>query len=230
MANAPAKKTKKAGPDLATQVAKWPIAAKAGLFAGTAVLIGGLFYMLFYEPYNEQRAGLESTIAKLKQDTAAEQKSQKNNQTVEHFAPAINLSYEFMQQYLPQENEMPRLVQMVSEIGARAGLSDGVTMFEPKLPAQVRDDYAEIPFKMKLEGEFLTVLTFLYDFSRMNRIVNITEVKIGSPKMVDPVRELFNVSVECSGSTYRSLTEAELLAKAEAAAAGKGGKKARKKG
>ncbi|MDR3038841.1 MAG: type 4a pilus biogenesis protein PilO, partial [Candidatus Adiutrix sp.] len=121
-------------------------------------------------------------------------------------------SYAYMQQYLPQENEMPRLVQMVSEIGARAGLTDGVTLFAPKLPAKVQPNYAEIAFSMKLQGEFGTVLNFLYDFSRMNRIVNITEVSIGSPQMIDAKREIMQISVDCNGSTYRSLTDEEVAA------------------
>jgi Tfp pilus assembly protein PilO len=65
---------------------------------------------------------------------------------------------------------------------------------------------------MKLQGEFTTVLNFLYDFSRMNRIVNITEVRIGSPRMIDDQREIMQITVDCSGSTYRSLTEEEAAA------------------
>jgi len=98
-----------------------------------------------------------------------------------------------------------------------------VTLFAPKLPAKVQPNYAEIPFSMKLQGEFSTVLSFLYDFSRMNRIVNITEVKIGSPKMVDERRELLQISVDCSGSTYRSLTEEEVAAASKPAPQGRRG-------
>ncbi len=91
---------------------------------------------------------------------------------------------------------------------------DYPTLFAPKLPAVIQANYAEIPFTMNLEGEFLTVLTFLYDFSRMDRIVNITDVSVASPKMVDEKREIMHISVKCSGSTYRSLTDAEIAAQA----------------
>jgi type IV pilus assembly protein PilO len=103
---------------------------------------------------------------------------------------------------------------MVSEIGATAGLSNGVTLFAPKLPARVRPNYAEIPFSLKLQGEFAAVLNFLYDFSRMNRIVNIKEVKISSPRMIDDTLEILHITVDCSGSTYRGLTEEEVAAQA----------------
>jgi hypothetical protein len=35
-------------------------------------------------------------------------------------------------------------------------------------------------------------------------------VDIGSPKMVDEKREIFYVTVKCSGSTYRTLTPEEI--------------------
>jgi type IV pilus assembly protein PilO len=227
MAKAPAKKSGRASladslDTLIEKAARLTPAAMGGLFAGAAVLAGLLFGFLFYMPYSEEKTGLESAISAAQTDLGAQQATLKKHQSVARWKEAIDWSYEYMQQYLPQETEMARLVQMVSEIGAQAGLSDGVTLFAPKLPAMVQPNYAEIPFSMKLQGEFNTVLSFLYDFSRMNRIVNITEVKIGSPKMVDERRETLQITVDCSGSTYRSLTEEEAAAARKAPRKGKG--------
>jgi type IV pilus assembly protein PilO len=208
MAKAPAKKSRK--DSLVEQVAKLPPAAKAGLVAGSAVLAGLLVFGLLYLPYAEEKTGLDSAIRGAERDLSAQEAALGKHQALARMKEGVDWSFEYLQQYLPQENEMPKLVQMVSEIGARAGLSDGVTLFAPKLPAKAQANYAEIPFTMKLQGEFTTVLSFLYDFSRMNRIVNITEVKIGSPRMIDPRREILHIAVDCAGSTYRSLTEAEL--------------------
>jgi len=219
MAKPPAKKTGKIS--LVEEAAKLSRNARAGLVAGSAVLAGLLFYMFFYSSYSEAKTRLESSISSTRKELNAQEATLKNHQSVGQMREAVDWSYEYMQQYLPQENEMPRLVQMVSEIGAQAGLYDGVTMFAPKLPARVQPNYAEIPFSMKLQGEFTTVLTFLYDFSRINRIINITSVKIGSPRMVDSRKELMHITVDCSGSTYRSLTEEEVAAAQAAPAAPK---------
>lgn len=212
MAKAPAKKQQSF--DFVDKVAKLSLPAKAAISVASALVLGLAFYALFYMPYQEEEASLNSRINATKNDISTQQATLKKHQTVGDKAQTIQTAYEYMQRYLPVETEMPRLVQLVSEIGARAGLSDGVTLFAPKLPAVVRDNYAEIPFTMNLQGEFLTVLTFLYDFSRMDRIVNITQVSIGSPVMVDAKREIFHISVRCAGSTYRALTDAELAAKA----------------
>ena len=208
MAKAPAKKPNQN--NLLDKAAKMSSAAKAGLFVGSILVTGALFYVLAYVPYIEVRNDLESAVSNLKNDFGTEQAKLKKHQAVAKMKESIDFSYAYMQQYLPQENEMPRLVQMVSEIGAKAGLTDGVTLFAPKLPAQLKPNYAEIPFTMKLQGEFITVLNFLYDFSRMNRIVNITDVRVGQPKMIDEKRAIMQISVDCAGSTYRSLTEAEI--------------------
>lgn len=216
MAKAPIKKKKT---DLVDSAAKLKKSVQFGLGAGACLLLGLLFYVMFYQPYSDTVAEMESTLAQGAQNIKNQGTMLARHKTVGAFSAPIDDAYAYMQKYLPLENEMPRLVRMVAEIGSNAGLSDGVTLFAPKLPAVIRENYAEIPFTMNLEGEFLTVLNFLYNFSRMERIVNITDVNISSPKMVDEKLEILHISVKCSGSTYRSLTEAEITA--QAAAAGK---------
>jgi len=161
-------------------------------------------------PYSDEIKGIESGINASKKNISEKKAALQKHNAVGAYNEPIAAAYQYIKRYLPEEEEMPRLVQMVAEIASRAGLTDGVTLFAPKLPAIIQDNYAEIPFTLNLEGEFLTVLSFLYDFSRMDRIVNITDIQIGSPKMVDERRELFHVQVKCAGSTYRSLTEEEI--------------------
>lgn len=208
MAKAPANKQRK--PGLVDKASKLSSAAKAAIFLGTAMVVGGAFYGLVLMPYEEQLASLNGEISRAVTDIQNQEAALKKHKAVAALTPAVDGTYEYIQQYLPQENEMPQLVQMVAQIGSQAGLTDGVTRFAPQLPAQLRENYAEIPFSMTLQGEFKAVLNFLYDFSRMNRIVNITNVSISNPKMVDPQQEIFYIDVRCAGSTYRSLTEAEV--------------------
>ena len=204
-----AKVKESGGLSLAEKSANLSRRTRRRLVAGCAGLAVILFLVFFYMPYNKAKAGLMASISSTGKELSAHEAMIAQHRSLGRMKEAIDWSYEYMQQYLPQENEMPRLVRMVSEIGTRAGLSGGVTLFAPKLPAVVKPDYAEIPFTLKLQGEFTTVLRFLYDFSRINRIVNITEVKIGSPRMVDLQNEILHITVDCSGSTYRSLTDEE---------------------
>lgn len=210
MAKAPAKKQVQV--NIFDKAAKLTPAAKAAIFLVTAVVVGAAFYALALMPYQEESASLSGAIQRAKNEIKSQEDALVKHQAVDEYFPAVDGSYQYIKQYLPQENEMSRLVQMVAQIGSKAGLTDGVTLFAPTLPAEVKENYAEIPFTMNLQGEFKAVLNFFYDFSRMNRIVNITQVNIAQPKMVDPQREILHITVKCAGSTYRSLTEAEISA------------------
>ena len=222
MAKAAAKK-KTAKPGLIDAAAKLSKVAKIVISAGSVVVLGLAFYGLFYLPYSERVAGLQGSITSIRSEIAKQTDSLNKHQKVGMLAEDVTAAYEYMEKYLPKENEMSQLVQMVSEIASRAGLTDGVTQFKPTLPAKLQENYAEIPFAMTLQGEFVNVLRFIYDFSRINRIVNITQVDIGSPKMIDPQREIFHITVKCSGSTYRALTTAEIEAQSKTGGAkGKG--------
>ncbi|MDR3038276.1 MAG: type II secretion system protein M, partial [Candidatus Adiutrix sp.] len=80
MAKAPAKKT---NPNSLTEkIAKLSVAAKAGVFLGSAVLAGAVFYMLIYVPYSEERDALQSAISGLKQSLSTEQATLKKHQAV----------------------------------------------------------------------------------------------------------------------------------------------------
>lgn len=210
MAKAPAKK--RAQINIFDKAAKLSPAAKAAIFVITAVVVGAIFYTLAFMPYQETSTSLNGAIQSATTEIKKQEGALAKHQVVNSYFPAVENSYQYIKQFLPQENEMSRLVQMVAQIGSKAGLTDGVTLFAPVLPAEVKENYAEIPFTMNLQGEFKAVLNFFYDFSRMNRIVNITQVNISQPKMVDPQREILHITVKCAGSTYRSLTEAEIMA------------------
>lgn len=210
MARANVKKSAK--PGLVDKAAKLSVPAIAGILIVVFVVLAGGFYGLVYMPYKKEADRVQRKINATKQTITTQQASLAKHQAVGNYFEATAAAYQYIARFLPQEEEMPRLVQMVSEIGSRAGLTDGVTSFAPKLPAVIKENFAEIPFDMTLEGEFLTVLNFLYDFSRMDRIVNITEIQIGNPRMVDERREIFHVQVKCTGSTYRTLTDEEVEA------------------
>ncbi len=211
MAKAPVKKKQA---DLIDSAAALKKNVRIGIIACAVLFMCLLFFFFAYLPYTKERSAAEEALAQADMNIRNTENALKTHEAVAQYGAAVDEAYQYMQKYLPSENEMPRLVRMVSEIGSNAGLSDGVTLFAPKLPAVIQENYAEIPFTLNLEGEFLTVLSFLYNFSRMDRIVNITDVNISAPKMVDEKREILHISVRCSGSTYRSLTEAEIAAQA----------------
>jgi type IV pilus assembly protein PilO len=208
MAKAQAQKKQK-GPDFFSKISALKKGAKVGILIGAVVAALALFYTMYYSPWEQQLNTLTAEVTDLTNKIETEKSNINKHKPIADFVEPVSLTYSYLQGFLTNENEIPRLIQIISDLGAQAGAR--VTLFAPKA-AIPKADYAEIEFSMDLEGTFLNVLKFFYSLSQMDRLINITSVTIDSPKMSDQMSML--VSVKCQGSTYRVLTPDEIKAAA----------------
>ncbi|MDR2142682.1 MAG: type 4a pilus biogenesis protein PilO [Deltaproteobacteria bacterium] len=204
MAKAPAQKPK-SKEDFFAKVAKLKSGPKVGILVGGVALVLGIFYWQLYSPYEAKVANLRAVVADLNNQVKAEEGSLKNYQHIDDFTEPVAITYDYLKSYLTTENEIPRLIQIISDLGSQAGAR--VTMFAPRA-AKPLENYAEIEFQMNLEGSFINVLKFFYSLSQMDRIINIRSVVMDTPVMGDNM--VMNLSVKCQGSTYRFLTKEEM--------------------
>lgn len=206
MAKAQAQKSAK-GPDFFSKVAGLKTGAKVGILMGGLVLMGVVFYLYVLTPWQQKTVALAGEIQQLDATIKTEQGNINRHKPIADYIVPVTNTYNYLKNYLTTENEIPRLIQIISDLGAQAGTR--VTLFAPR-PAIPRDDYAEIQFTMNLEGPFLNVLKFLYSLSQMDRLINITSVTMDSPRMADNMAMV--IRVRCEGSTYRVLNPDEAAA------------------
>jgi Tfp pilus assembly protein PilO len=205
MAKAKAQQVQKQ--DFFSKIAKLKKGAKAGILAASVAALIAAFYFMYYSPWQAKVAGLESEVASLGSQITAEQTNLNKHKTIEEFIQPVGLTHDYLKRFLTNDDEIPRLIQIISDLGAQAGAR--VTLFAPK-PAEPLTDYAEIKFSMNLEGPFLNVLKFFYSLSQMDRLINITSVTMNSTPIGDARVVILNV--QCQGSTYRALTSTEIEA------------------
>ena len=209
MAKAPAQKPKK-GPNFFSKVAALKKGAKVAILVAGLAAMGAAFYFMMVTPWKEKVAKLDADIAETTKKVAEQQGKINKHKPIAEYVPPVADTYDYLKRFLTDDNEIPRLIQMISELGSQAGTR--VTLFAPKA-AVARAAYAEIQFTMNLEGSFLNVLKFLYSLSNMNRLINITSVTMDTPRMA--ANQAMVLRVRCEGSTYRALTEAEIKKAAE---------------
>jgi Tfp pilus assembly protein PilO len=192
------------GNNFFTKIAKLKTGAKMGiLFGGIVAVIGG-FYLLYYQPYQLAAQTLRTEVEQLKGQVTTEQQNINRHKPIAQYLQPVDDTFHYLQSYLTTEDEIPRLMQIISDLGSRSGAR--VTLFAPK-PATLQKDYATIDFTMNLEGSFLNIIRFLYSISQMERIINIKSVSMVQKGMGENFRMALNVL--CEGSTYRLLTEEE---------------------
>lgn len=98
---------------------------------------------------------------------------------------------------LPESREIPELLTQISELGLNAGLE--FRLFKPEAEKRA-DFYAEVPVSLIILGKFHDVARFFDHLSKLSRIVNVTDIKIGLNKGSEPDVLL---STSCLVTTFR---------------------------
>jgi|UniRef100_A0A7C4TJL3 type IV pilus assembly protein PilO len=87
----------------------------------------------------------------------------------------LEAEWEVAKEMLPQEKEIPKLIQQVSNSGTKAGVS--FILFKPSGPVP-KQNYSEIPVQMKVACGYHQLGRFLSNIGNLPRIVNVPSVKI----------------------------------------------------
>jgi type IV pilus assembly protein PilO len=104
---------------------------------------------------------------------------------------------------LPDEKEIPELLSSISNLGRDSGLE--ILVFR-QLPETYQEFYAEVPVEMQVRGNYHQVAQFLDRVGKLDRIVNVSNIVIKSPKVVD---ENLVLDATSRVTTFRFLSEAE---------------------
>jgi len=104
---------------------------------------------------------------------------------------------------LPDEKEIPELLSSISNLGRDSGLD--ILVFRQK-PESYQEFYAEVPVEMQVRGTYHQVATFFDAVGKLDRIVNVSDITMKDPKVVEG-----DLILQASAQiiTFRFLSEAE---------------------
>lgn len=176
---------------------------KLGGAVGIYALVLIILYFMMIGP---TVSGTEAAIARratLEAEEAENRQIAENRSLWEDSVNRLNEELAKAIKELPNSREIPELVRRISSIGKKIGLQ--FLLFKP-MPEVVRDFYAEVPVKLKVEGSFHEVATFFDRIGKLNRIVNVKNITISDPEERSGKVML---TIEGTAVTYRFLTEEE---------------------
>lgn len=173
-------------------------AHRALLIIATVVVVAGGFYFFQYQEndariqkLSKQIDSQQKRLAHLK-DAAAK---------VEILEKELVLAEEDLARilaFLPDQKEIPSLLESVSQIGSQAGLEN--ILFQPQ-GEQVQEFYATIPVRLDILGTFHELETFFDRISKLNRILKVDNLSISRKKdSGEPT-----LQVNCTIMTFRFL-------------------------
>ena len=150
------------------------------IFAVIIIAPAVAFYFLHFDPKTKEIKSLENQQTKLRREIAgAKARAAKLD---EHLAEMEETKRLFAEAsiLLPQKKDIPSLLTNVSALGTNAGLN--MATFKPAGERR-QDFYAEIPVSLRVDGPYHNIGTFLYEVSKLSRIVAVNSISLGSPKL-----------------------------------------------
>jgi len=182
-----------------------PLYAKAIIALLPSIIIVALVLFLVINPKMKQIKILETKIDKQNNEIAASQAKAAKLEMLKMENDRLVARITELKEQLPEEKEISSLLKQVSDMGISAGLEIKSWKPSPKVTHPSGIVY-EIPVSVSVEGTYHNLGYFLSSLTRLNRIVNIKDMKLGSPKRE---RSESMLQVSFKASTFSAIPESE---------------------
>lgn len=162
------------------KILKLPLYQRAAILGVLVVLLIGAYVWFLWLPEYEKIGKMEQEISELENDLIQKQRIARNlPKFKEEFAKLEKKLDEALTQ-LPNKKEIPSLLTNLATLARDNGLE--VVAFTPKGEVN-KGFYAEVPALLNLVGSYHQVAEFAQAVSKLSRIVNLSNLEIGGPKV-----------------------------------------------
>lgn len=190
------------GQDVLNSVNKAPLGQKLGVLAVLVAIVTAGNWYFFVDPAQTQIQQRQATLRTLEDELIQKQSIANNLAQFKHEKEILERRLAQALTELPNEANIDDLIRSLSEIGTKSGLV--INNIEPQAE-QKQSFYASIPIVMSVTGNYHEIGVFLDSISKLARIVNVTNIKMGSAKTVN---EKLVVQASYIATTFRFLPEA----------------------
>jgi type IV pilus assembly protein PilO len=198
-----------------------PVYAKIIILVLITLIPVVIFYFLVYSPKTKEIKTLEASITKLDNEIASAEVKVRRLDELKAEHEKLKKQLAALEEIMPEEKEVSVLLKQISDLG----LTSGLVMVLWKPTSRIQDPegvYVEIPVQVEVLGGYHDLGVFYSHISRLPRIVNISNIKLTTPKRVKIENQL--IQAVFTASTFSALKESEMKQEEE-----KGGKKKKKK-
>jgi len=173
-----------------------------------AVILSVIIIMLLILPKQKEIKELNAKIDAQNNEIAASEAKVAKLDILKKENERLVTRINELKEQLPEEKEISSLLKQVSDLGIAAGLD--IKAWRPGQKATHPSGIVyEIPVSVEVEGTYHNLGYFLSSLTRLNRIVNISNMKLANPKLVKGENLL---SASFKAATFTAVSEAEAAA------------------
>lgn len=184
---------------LVDKIQKIPVKTRLYGFIGFLCLLGGLFIYFIYIPIISEIRANEKILSDTEATIRSNDERIKKLAELEQEVVTLNAKLKVLSEQLPQETEVSTLLGEIQSLVNKSGLT--LKLWRPeKRRTHSSGLYEEIPIAVELVGGYHNVGVFLDNISKVKRIVNILNIKMGQPKAgPDGTME---ITINCTAMTF----------------------------
>ena len=161
---------------------KVPKGARIAIAVAPAVIIAILFVVLVYMPKTKEVKMLNADISKQENEIATNKTKAAKLDILKIENDKLTKKLKELQEKLPEEEGVSTLIQQLSEMAVKADI-DILTWRPEAKKAHPSGIVEEIPFSLTLAGTYHNLGSFFSNLTRLNRIVNVSDIQLGDPKV-----------------------------------------------
>jgi type IV pilus assembly protein PilO len=188
-----------------------PPLGKALLMVLPSLVIALPVILLLILPKQKEIKRLNTEITKQESEITKDQMKVAKLVTLKLENEKLKRRLEELKLQLPEEKEVSGLLKQVSDLGTNSGLK--IVSWKPEQRKNHPSGVVyEIPVSVGLSGGYHSLGTFFSSLTKLNRIVNISDIKLSEPK---PLRDEAILKITFKAITFSALTEDEEAKAAE---------------
>jgi type IV pilus assembly protein PilO len=159
-----------------------PLAQKIALLG---LFLAGLvvgFYYYVVEPKTVVISSLQTEIAKLDTDIQSLTIKVKHLDELSAANKQLEIDLAKKKERLPPEEEAVMLLKQLSDLGVKLGLD--IKLWKPGTQAEDPSKlFVRMPVSVEVAGGYHTVALFFDRINKLPRIINVSDLKMGSPRI-----------------------------------------------
>lgn len=176
---------------------------KIGILLLSCLGVLGFYWMKFLSPLQEEVVDITAKVETARSEVAKLRGIANNLGEFEAEIERLDGELEKALRELPDKKAIAILLSKIADRAKDSGLE--VPLFKPR-GEDKRDFYAEVPVDMEVRGTYHQVATFFDEVGRLDRIVNLSNIRMASPEIGDDSVILTSKIV---ATAFRFLEESE---------------------
>lgn len=180
-------------------LAKLGTPAKVGVGALLMALVFALYWVILYSDVNAKRKTAEGDKTRLAGELATQERNKASFIQDKDDLASRQVRQKDLNKALPAETEAPAFISALQQVANVSGVD--LKAWQP-MDEQSQSFYAKFPMKLELSGKFHQVAKFAYEAGRVERIINVENLEMSSPKLEgDEVK----LQAKCLATTFHSV-------------------------